>query len=157
GPHYHLGRLLRRSSRLPPLPAWSQVGDRVSLPGSDRCSPRLTARSGTQRARLGGPLRHGHMLGRPCAGRTERMGFASLVVRQGDHVTASGRLVRNETGDWFEPLMPVALPGGVPRRVRAAWRGAVRIVGANFDELSDRFDRDQAVEGCATLTGIWLA
>lgn len=85
------------------------------------------------------------------------MDFASLAVRQGDRVTASGRLVRNETGDWFEPPMPVALPVGVPRSVRAAWRGAVRIAGANFDELSDRFEREGAVEGFAALTGIWSA
>jgi hypothetical protein len=85
------------------------------------------------------------------------MDLAFLVVREGDRVTASGRLVRNETGDWFEPPMPVALPGGVPRSVRAVWRGAVRIVGASFGELSDRFERDGAVEGYATLTGIWSA
>jgi hypothetical protein len=85
------------------------------------------------------------------------MDFASLVVREGDRVTASGRLLREETGDWFEPPMPVALPGGVPRSVRAAWHGAVRIAGADFGELSDRFERDGAVEGFATLTGIWLA
>jgi hypothetical protein len=85
------------------------------------------------------------------------MDFASLVIREGDRVAASGRLVHDESGDWFEPQMPVSMPGGEPRRVRAAWRGAVRIVGADFDELSDRFERDGAVEGNATLTGIWSA
>ena len=85
------------------------------------------------------------------------MDFASLVLREGDRVTASGRLVCNETGDWFEPPMPVALPGGVPRSVRGPWRGSVWIVGGNFDELSDRFERDGAVEGFAALTGVWSA
>ncbi len=85
------------------------------------------------------------------------MDFDALVVREGDRVTAAGRLVRNETGDWFEPPLPVALPGGLPRRVRAVWRGAVRVSGANFDRLSNRFEDDRAVEGFATLTGIWSA
>jgi hypothetical protein len=83
------------------------------------------------------------------------MDFDGLAVREGDLVTASGRLVRNETGDWFEPPLPVALPGGAHRMVRAAWRGAVRVVGASFDELHNRFEHDGAVEGFATLTGIW--
>lgn len=95
--------------------------------------------------------------GRPGEGKAERMDLASLVVREGDRVTASGRLVRNKTADWFEPPMPVAMPGGVPRTVRGPWRGAVRIVGANFAELSGRFERDGAVEGYATLTGVWSA
>jgi hypothetical protein len=79
------------------------------------------------------------------------------VVRDGDRVTASGRVLRDETGDWFEPPLFVALPGGVPRRVRPASRIAVRIVGADFDGLSSRFEREGAVEGYSTLTGIWTA
>jgi hypothetical protein len=35
----------------PPLPASVQVGDQISLPGSDRCSPWFTVPTGTQRAR----------------------------------------------------------------------------------------------------------
>lgn len=49
--------LLRRSFRPPALPARSQVGARLSLADSDRCSPRFTASSGTQRARLQSCLR----------------------------------------------------------------------------------------------------
>jgi hypothetical protein len=85
------------------------------------------------------------------------MDFAALIVRDGDRVTASGRLVRNETGDWFEPPLPVPLIGGVPRRVRPVWRGAVRVAGANFEELTNRFEDDGAIEGFATLTGTWSA
>ena len=86
------------------------------------------------------------------------MDFASLIIREGDRVTASGRVVRTEAGDWFEPLVPVAAPGSLFRTVRPAWRGSIRIVGANFDdELWGRFERDGAVEGHATLTGVWTA
>jgi hypothetical protein len=86
------------------------------------------------------------------------MDFASLIIREGDRVTASGRLVRNETGDWFEPPVPVAAKYSLFRGVRPAWRGSVRIVGANFDdELRGRFERDGAVEGHAMLTGVWTA
>ena len=86
------------------------------------------------------------------------MDFASAIIREGDRVTASGRLVRNETGDWFEPPIAVAANYGLARRVRPAWSGSVRIVGADFGAgLTDRFERDGAVEGSATLTGAWAA
>ena len=85
------------------------------------------------------------------------MDVEALVVRDGDRVTATGRLVRNDSGDWFEPPLPVALPGGVTRRVRPVWGGAIAVVGADFTELNGRFELDGEVEGFATLTGIWSA
>ena len=88
------------------------------------------------------------------------MDFASVIIREGDRVTASGRVVRADTGDWFEPPMLVHGVGGLFRSVRPAWRGSIRIVGADFDDelkLSRRFERDGAVEGYATLTGVWAA
>jgi hypothetical protein len=83
------------------------------------------------------------------------MDVEALVVRDGDRVAASGRLVRNRDGDRFEPALPHRLPFGVERRVAAPWRGAVRITGANFDDLTNRFEHDEAVEGYGTVTGIW--
>jgi hypothetical protein len=86
------------------------------------------------------------------------MDFASLIIREGDRVTASGRVVRDETGAWFEPPVPVALVYNLSRSVRPVWRGSVLIVGADFgDELWKRFERDGAVEGYAMLTGVWAA
>jgi len=79
------------------------------------------------------------------------------VAADGDRVTASGRVVHDETGDWFEPPLPVAMPAGLPRRVRPASRVAVRIIGAEFNGLSGQFEREGAVEGYAVLTGIWAA
>jgi hypothetical protein len=83
------------------------------------------------------------------------MDVEALVVRDGDRVAASGRLVQTRHGDWFEPALPRTLIAGVERRVAAPWRGAVRITGANFDDLLNRFEHDGAVEGYATVTGIW--
>jgi hypothetical protein len=83
------------------------------------------------------------------------MDVEALVVRDGDRVSASGRLVRNQDGDWFEPALPFRLPLRVERQVAAPWRGAVRITGASFDDLTNRFERDGAVEGYAAVTGIW--
>src|SRR5262249_54705423 len=102
---------------------------------------------------------HGHRLERPMLRGAERVDFAALIIREYDRVTASGRVVRDETGDWFEPPVGVALPGGLSHKVRPAWHGSIRIVGANFhdDALTGRFECDGAVEGYATLTGIWAA
>lgn len=36
------------------------------------------------------------------------MDFASVIIREGDRATASGRMVRADTGDGFEPPVPVA-------------------------------------------------
>ena len=83
------------------------------------------------------------------------MDVEAFVVREGDDVTASGRLVQNSDGDWFEPALPRRLPAGVERRVAAPWRGAVRIAGASFDDLIDRFEHDGAVEGFAKVVGVW--
>lgn len=83
------------------------------------------------------------------------MDVGALVVREGGRASASGRLVRWETGDWLEPPLPVALVGGLRRRVRAPWHGAIRIAGADFDQLADRFEHDGAIDGFAALTGLW--
>ena len=82
------------------------------------------------------------------------MDVDGLVVREGDWVTASGRLVRNDLGDWFQPAHPVAEPGGLERRIRAARKGAIRVAGADFDAVAGRFEKDGAVAGWATVTGI---
>ena len=49
---------------------------------------------------------------------------------------------------------PVAEPGGLERRIRAARKGAIRVAGADFDAVAGRFEKDGAVAGWATVTGI---
>jgi hypothetical protein len=79
-----------------------------------------------------------------------------LVLRDGDLVTASGYLVRNGDGDWLQPAFPIAGPARpMQLQVRTVWRGAVRVTGADFDAVQDRFEQDGAVEGLATVTGVW--
>jgi hypothetical protein len=51
--------------------------------------------------------------------------------------------------------MWVVGPGGVERQVRPAWRGAVPVVGADFDAVTNRFEREGAVESWAMVTGVW--
>ncbi len=60
-----------------------------------------------------------------CACLPGRMDVDALVVREGDRATATGRLIRNDRGDWFEPVLMIAEPGGLERRIRAVWKGAV--------------------------------
>jgi hypothetical protein len=83
------------------------------------------------------------------------MDIEVLVVRGGDRVVASGRLVRNRDGDFFQPALPSRLIAGLERQVAAPWRGAVRVAGARFEALTNRFERDVDVEGYAAITGIW--
>jgi hypothetical protein len=83
------------------------------------------------------------------------MDAGGLVVRDSDRVTATGRLVRNDLGDWFEPALPIAEPGGLQRRVRPVWKGAVRVAGADFGAVAARFEKDGSVEGWAAVTGTW--
>lgn len=78
-----------------------------------------------------------------------------LVVRDGDRAAATGRLVRNDRGDWFEPALPVAGPAGLERRIRPVWTGAVRVAGADFGDVAARFEKDGSVEGWAAVTGTW--
>ena len=82
------------------------------------------------------------------------MDIDALVVREGDRVSAAGRLVHTRAGDWFEPWRYGGW-SGTPRRVRQARRQAVRVIGADFDDLTNRFEDEGAVEGFATVTGIW--
>jgi hypothetical protein len=84
------------------------------------------------------------------------MDAAGLVVRDGDLATASGRLLRDQTGDWFEPPVMVAALGG-PRVIRPPALVAVRVADADFGDLTGRFEDGGAVEGFATLTGLWSA
>jgi hypothetical protein len=79
-----------------------------------------------------------------------------LVIRDGDLVSASGRLVKEQAADWFEPPSMVAAAGG-PKIVRPPGPVAVRVTGADFSELAGRFEDGGAVEGFATLTGTWSA
>jgi hypothetical protein len=82
---------------------------------------------------------------------------SGLVVHEGDRVAATGRLVRNDLGDWFEPALWIAEPGGLERRVRPVWQGAVRAAGADFDAVAGRFEKDGLVEDWAAVTGTWSA
>src|SRR5258708_29788511 len=83
------------------------------------------------------------------------MDVERLGVREGDRAVATGRLVRNDLGDWFQPALPIAEPGGLERRLRAVWEGAIRVAGADFDAVAGRFEKDGSVEGWATITGTW--
>jgi hypothetical protein len=83
------------------------------------------------------------------------MDFDALVLRDGDRVTATGLLVRNDQGDWLQPHLPMAAPVREERRIESVWRGAVRITGADFAILANRFEQHGAVQGSATVTGVW--
>jgi hypothetical protein len=79
-----------------------------------------------------------------------------LVIAEGDQAVATGRLVRNDLGDWFDPPHWVAGPGKPGGRlVGPVSKMALRVTGADFSAVTGRFEKDGAVEGWATLTGTW--
>lgn len=91
-----------------------------------------------------------------CARDTVGMDFGALVLREGDHVAAFGRLTLNGDDTWFEPPLPVPAVLRRPRTVNPPWRGAIRVSGANLRQVHGRHEHLAAVEGYATLTGQWM-
>ena len=82
------------------------------------------------------------------------MALEHLVIRDGDRVAATGRLVRDSRGDWFQPSLPIGLPGGLERTVTPAGRFAIRVVGADLDLVENRFEKAGAIEGWAAVEGL---
>ena len=85
------------------------------------------------------------------------MDARSLVFDIGDRVTGWGRLVRTPAGAWFNPPLAITTVGyanGRPPPLPSHL--AVPIEGADFDAVTDRYERDGHVEGWATVTGEWL-
>jgi hypothetical protein len=83
------------------------------------------------------------------------MDFDSLVLRDGDRITATGLLIRNDEGDWLQPHLPFAAPEPRERPVGLVSRGAVRITGADFAILASRREEAGVVDGSATISGAW--
>ncbi len=80
-----------------------------------------------------------------------------MVLREGDSVRASGRVVAIGGIAWFEPSLPVPLvfyPPGHEPPPRPSGLG-VQAIGVDLVKLDDRRERQGAVEGWATLTGDW--
>lgn len=83
------------------------------------------------------------------------MDWNALVLHDGDHIEAWGRLVRDESGSFFEaPTVSLAIltPAVAPPDKGSAFP----VVGADFDAVERRKEYDGRVEGFATLTGRWL-
>lgn len=85
------------------------------------------------------------------------MNIQSLVLRRGLQISGQGRLVHDADGDWFEPPLfepAIYYPGGPPAPQRSIF--AVRVDGADFGRVSRRYERDNCIEGFATVHGVWL-
>jgi hypothetical protein len=90
-------------------------------------------------------------------GETGSVDVSGLVLRDGDTVRASGRVVAVDGATWFDPPLPVPAilyaPGRQPPP-RPTGLG-VPAVGVDLARLDRRREKQGAVEGWATLAGIW--
>jgi len=80
-----------------------------------------------------------------------------VVLTSGAEASAYGRVVAVPQGMCFEPPMWASLvhyPPGAEPAPRPSGRG-VPVGGVDLDRLEGRREKDGAVEGWATLTGIW--
>jgi hypothetical protein len=85
------------------------------------------------------------------------MDTRSLRFDVGHEVRGWGRLVRTVEGDFFDPPIPVRLPGSRqpgPPPHRAS-RYGVRVEGADLAAVELRHTHGEAVEGYATVYGRW--
>ena len=85
------------------------------------------------------------------------MDWDALILREGDAIEAWGRLVRTESGSWFEP--PIAVPAMwlPPGEIWPPTGFGVRVVGADFGAVERRREGGGSIEGTATLAGRWVA
>jgi hypothetical protein len=85
------------------------------------------------------------------------MVISDLVLREGDGLRASGRVVTDGETVWFEPPLAVPLvwrrPGNEP--VPGPSGFGVPVLGVDLANLDDRRATSGVVEGWATLTGTW--
>ncbi|GIH16111.1 hypothetical protein [Rugosimonospora africana] len=85
------------------------------------------------------------------------MVISDLVLREGDGLRASGRVVADGETVWFEPPLPVPLlwrsPGSEPAPRPSEF--GVPVLGVDLANLDDRRATSGGVEGWVTLTGTW--
>jgi hypothetical protein len=85
------------------------------------------------------------------------MVISDLVLREGDGLRASGRVVTDGETVWFEPPLAVPLvwrrPGNEPAPGPSGF--GVPVLGVDLANLDDRRATSGVVEGWATLTGTW--
>lgn len=87
------------------------------------------------------------------------MDLAALVLRDGSQVRATGSVIAFGGQVWFDPPLPVPLvayPPGHEPAPRPSGLG-VLTTGVDLDRLRFRREKEEAVEGLATLNGVWRA
>lgn len=77
-----------------------------------------------------------------------------MVFDVGDRVTGWRRMVVDADGEWLDLARVATLEWSDRPRPRS--RHSVRLIGADFDALPAEFGPNNAIPGCATITGIWL-
>jgi hypothetical protein len=83
--------------------------------------------------------------------------LSGSVLRHGDRVRANGWVVGVDGVTWFGPNYAVPLifhPPGQQPAPRPSWFG-VEVIGVDLTNLARWSGSDDAIEGWATLTGVW--
>jgi hypothetical protein len=76
-----------------------------------------------------------------------------MVLADGERTEAFGRLVQNALGTWFEPPLPVP---ATDQPISPPSHLAVPVDGASLTNVARRQERDELIEGYATVLGRWV-
>lgn len=85
------------------------------------------------------------------------MDLSTLILRDGSRTRATGQVIGYGDDVWFDPPLPVPLIAYAPGHEPAPRPSGIGVLtsGVDLNRLRFRFEKDGAVSGLATLTGVW--
>jgi hypothetical protein len=83
--------------------------------------------------------------------------LSALILRDGSRARATGQVIGYRGEVWFDPPLPVPAVAYAPGHEPAPRPSGIGVLtsGVDLDRLRFRVEKDGAVAGLATLTGVW--
>ena len=88
---------------------------------------------------------------------TGRVDLSAFILRDGSRARATGQVIGYGGEVWFDPPLPVPLVACAPGHEPGPRPSGIGVLtsGVDLDRLQFRVEKDGAVAGMATLTGVW--